>query len=270
MLLGHPQHWADAQGDVSYSDIDDLTLNVEPGERIGPPLPSPYKAMLRRIVLVGVLCGAGWTIATDEGGPDSLVSQARALIETAVASAQRFAAQSKEGPADQQGVPDGTGTALALAGQPATQANAVELPPVLMQMPVEATEPERAEAPPAASIGTAYSEKAEAADDKSPERKRAMAAGLGANLPNVLLTRLNKGDLENAAYAIKTAIAKTPDDGLFAWPPSPARHQASFEVRFVQGAAEGCRRYVVKVTKERWSSTSAALEKCVSGAPRAG
>jgi hypothetical protein len=92
--------------------------------------------------------------------------------------------------------------------------------------------------------------------------------GLGPDLPNVLLSRLSKADLENAGYAIKTALAKTQDDASFAWPKKPSRQQALFEIRFVEGAAPGCRRYVVTVTKERWSSTSAALEKC--GSVRAG
>lgn len=270
MILGREQHWAEPQCDDPYRDMDGLALNVEPGERIGPPLPSRYRAVLRKMLFGTALLAVGWVVATDEGGPDSWVTQAKALVGSAVENARRLAERPSVDTAAALADEGGASGVAAMQGEPAAEANAVVLPPVVMQTPVAEAAQDREEAPPADAIGQAYSEKAEEVQDKSPERKRAVAVGLGADLPNVLLTRLNTGDLENAAYAIKTAMAKTPDDGSFSWPPSPASHQASFEVRFVQGAAEGCRRYVVKVTKERWSSTSAALEKCAGGASGAG
>ena len=42
-----------------------------------------------------------------------------------------------------------------------------------------------------------------------------------------------------------------------------------FEVRFVPGAAEDCRRYVVTVTKDRWSTTAPPMEKCGVSTPAA-
>jgi hypothetical protein len=35
-----------------------------------------------------------------------------------------------------------------------------------------------------------------------------------------------------------------------------------FQVRFVAGAAPGCRRYVVTVTKDGWLTTALPMEKC--------
>lgn len=122
------------------------------------------------------------------------------------------------------------------------------------------------------TVGTEYTESSEAAEespDKKQKRTQAATAGLGPDLPNVLLSRLSKEDFKNAAYAIKTALAKTGDDAKFVWPSAPSRQQAVFEVRFVTGAAPGCRRYVVTVTKDRWSSTSAALERCGATMARA-
>ncbi len=61
---------------------------------------------------------------------------------------------------------------------------------------------------------------------------------------------LSATDLKNAGYAIKVALMpKTPDDASFVWPPKPSREQALFEVRFVAGASQGCRRYIVTVTE---------------------
>jgi hypothetical protein len=272
MMLGRQQHWADDRWEPPRY-LDDLSLNVEPGERIGPPLPSRYKAILRRTLLCIALIAGVWAVATDEGGPDSWVTQAKSLAATAIANVQQFAARPTQDAAPAASDMAGASAELGTPGQSAQQSSATELPPMLTQTPIDDAGKDADASPPTEAMGTAYSEKAEPAEDaqdKSPARKRAVAAGLGPDLPNVLLTRLSKADLENAAYAIKTAIAKIPDDASFAWPPATSRKQAYFEVRFVQGAAQGCRRYIVKVTKDRWSSTSAALEKCESGPAPAG
>ncbi len=98
---------------------------------------------------------------------------------------------------------------------------------------------------------------------------RAMANGLHPGLSPGLLARMSDTDFRNAGIAIKTALAETPDSGVFSWPrePKPKPKRASFEVRFVQGAPSDCRRYVVTVTKDRWSTTAQPMEKCGVRAP---
>ena len=75
-------------------------------------------------------------------------------------------------------------------------------------------------------------------------------------------------DYRNAEIAIQTAVAKTADDAVFVWPRQRKPELALFRVRFVPGAAPECRRYVVTVTKDGWSTTAPPMEKCGSAAPQ--
>jgi hypothetical protein len=99
-------------------------------------------------------------------------------------------------------------------------------------------------------------------DPADPYQKRALAVGLHPKLSRVLLTKLSATDYRNAQTAIETAVAKTPDTGTFVWPRQRTPELALFEVHFVPGAAPHCRRYVVIVTKDRWSTTALPMEKC--------
>jgi len=89
-----------------------------------------------------------------------------------------------------------------------------------------------------------------------------MAVGLHPDLSRVLLARLSATDYQNAGIAIKTALAETPDTGVFVWPRQRKPELALFQVRFVPGAAPSCRRYVVTVTKDGWLTTAPPMEKC--------
>jgi hypothetical protein len=97
---------------------------------------------------------------------------------------------------------------------------------------------------------------------------QAVAAGLHPELSRVLLAKLSVTDFRNATYAVRTAFAKTPDDGTFRWPVKRKAGLAVFEVSFVTGAGEGCRRYVVTIEKDRWLTTALPLEKCDSSEVR--
>jgi surface antigen len=265
MTLGRQQYWAETPYDTRALDFDSLALAVEPAERVGAPLPNQFKSGLWRLLLATLLVGGYWA-AVAHFGVHGLLASATSLYATVVSQAQDIASRAHQQGSASSGVgaaglasPDAPGSQITQA--PATNVVS-ELPPAQDEKAASADEPPSTE-----SMGEAYAEKAEPAEDakdNSPKRKSAVAAGLGPDLPNVLLARLSAADLKNAAYAIKTALAKTPDDAQFAWPPKPSRQQALFEIRFVQGAGQGCRRYIVTVTKDRWSSTSAALEKCGS------
>ena len=127
-----------------------------------------------------------------------------------------------------------------------------------------------------ASIETAAADKAPSvaplappkADLSDPYQRRASAAGLHPDLSRALLVRLSPADYRNASVAIDTAVAKTPDTGTFVWPRQRRPELALFQVRFVPGAAPDCRRYVVTITKDRWSTTALPMERC--GAKLAG
>lgn len=256
------RHRAESAYDTRPSDFDDIELSVDPGERVGAPLPSRHKSALGRLLVATLLVAGYWGALTNNLASERLAPVARSLLDTVVAMAQDIASRAAQ---------NKTPTPVAAQAE-----QAAVLPPVLDVTPAQedkgasaaASEPVSTEA-----LGTAYEEKAEPAEDaadKTPQRKKAVAAGLSPDLPNVLLSRLSKTDFKNAAYAITTALAKTRDDAKFSWPPSPSAQQALFEVRFVPGASPGCRRYIVTVTKDRWSSTSAALERCGMDHARAG
>ncbi|MCL4768626.1 MAG: hypothetical protein KJZ80_20610 [Hyphomicrobiaceae bacterium] len=95
-----------------------------------------------------------------------------------------------------------------------------------------------------------------------PYQMRAAAVGLHPGLSRVLLERLTPTDYRNAGVAVKTALADTPDDAVFVWPRQRKPELALFRVRFVAGAPSGCRRYVVTVVKDGWSTTALPMENC--------
>ncbi|MFT3733037.1 MAG: hypothetical protein QM780_16745 [Hyphomicrobium sp.] len=110
-----------------------------------------------------------------------------------------------------------------------------------------------------ASVSDAY---APPAPSNDPYRRKAESVGLHPDLSRVVLARLTPADYRNAAYAIQKAIKSVPDDGEFTWPRTRAKGTAVFSVHFVPGAERDCRRYVVTITKDRWTSTALPMEKC--------
>lgn len=95
-----------------------------------------------------------------------------------------------------------------------------------------------------------------------PLRQRAEAAGLHPEISRALLARLSPVDLRNASTAVETALSQTADGDVLAWPRQRKPEEALFRVHFVAGAAPQCRRYVVTVTKDGWSTTALPMEKC--------
>jgi surface antigen len=256
MKRGHQRPWAEILNNARDPDLDSLRLDVEPDDRVGAPLPNRFKSRLRRLPGCLLATGMIWTAMSNPEQAQAWFASAKSGLDVVVSSAREIAER-----ADRE-------RGAAHAGLP--KVSAEPAPPIApIEQATTSTQDGRTSSGAGelstASIGTAYAETpepAEVAQDKSPKRAHAIAAGLSPDLPNVLLTRLSESDLKNAGYAVKTALAKTPDDASFAWPPKPSQQQALFEVRFVAGASQGCRRYIVTVTKERWSSTTAAMEKC--------
>ena len=267
MAYGHPQHWAESPYDTRSVDFE---LNVEPAERVGPPLRRRSKAGRRGLFVCSVLAAGAYAYVAADPGSSGLVASVSSFFDVVIATARDMTARTENETAE---VPAFTSNAF---NEPAAPLPPLEQPDQSGGMEITPSTPTLVEetTPPAASdgdvastetLGAAYTDAPDPAKEaaaKSPQRKRAIDAGLGPDLPNVLLTRLSKADLKNAEYAIKTALAKTADDAKFAWPRKPSKEQALFEVRFATGASPGCRRYIVTVTKDRWTSTSAALERC--------
>jgi hypothetical protein len=104
-------------------------------------------------------------------------------------------------------------------------------------------------------------------DKDNPYQVRALSVGLHPGLSQALLVRLTAEDYRNAGIAIRTALAETADSDAYIWPRQAAAGLAQFHVRFPVGAAPGCRRYVVTVSKDRWATTALPMEKCGGPAP---
>ncbi len=105
----------------------------------------------------------------------------------------------------------------------------------------------------------------ELATVNDPYETKAKVAGLHPDLSRALLMELTELDYRNARIATDTALAILPDDAVLRWPKRREAGLAMFEVRFVPGASDACRRYIVTIEKNRWITTSAPIEKCGMG-----
>jgi hypothetical protein len=239
-----------------------------PGERIGQLPRRKSRALLRGVFLLAVFAG-GWAVLTDRvPWPDwqSLQATASSWMSRIAPSSQpteRASLVIAPPPRSEPPVRPITfdtapqGVPLTVPAKPAPVAGAAEK--------AAAVEP--------AAAGDREEVKSEplpppAAHPSDPYRIRAEAVGLHPDLSRVLLDRLSETDYRNAGIAIRTALAETPDSGTYVWPRQRKPELALFRVHFVQGAAPGCRRYVVAITKDGWLTTALPMEKCGTHAGR--
>jgi hypothetical protein len=233
------------------------------GERVGPPLPRTRGNPIVRILGLLVVLGAGWALATGQVAlPKWLLAEIAAAIS------------SREG-APAAPLPPVTQAAAAPL-PPVSQEPARELPRVSPQppaasepaMPATAAEPASPPRPAASGAGETAAEPLvpPSADPADPYQVKALAVGLHPDLSRALLTRLSPADYHNAGVAIRKALAETSDSAVFVWPRQRKPELALFQVHFVPGAAPSCRRYVVTVTKDGWSTTAPPMERCGSAA----
>lgn len=251
--------WHSTPDALDYDDIDSsddyVTGELLAGERIGEPLPrTGRRRLLRRSAAVALAAGGGWAYWTDQV---SVPPWLTAAVSGAISAAMK--------------------PAPPVMDQKASQVPAPSVPDIVKPLPtveVAATPGTDPAAAPTAPAAADAAEKAAAApealpppkaDKADPSAKRAEAVGLHPDLSRVLLEKMTADDYKNAGTAIKTALAETPDSGVYSWPKEREGDAALFEVRFVAGAATGCRRYVVEVTKTGWLTTALPVEKCGKG-----
>lgn len=240
----------------------------ELGERMCPP-PSRNRGgtMLQSLVVIAVIFGGGWLALYNREALDAVLSPVTSAISAAMEP--RNVARQAEPVADQlpaAPAPIASREIVAAPGvETGTEIANAQAPSDGLTSPV-ATEDDgqaAAEAPPQPLPPLNV-------DPADPYQERAMAVGLHPELSPALLSRLTADDYKNAGYAIKTALAETPERGVFKWPRKAGARQAHFEVRFVASASADCRRYVVIVTKDRWSTTAPAMETCGADLPGKG
>ncbi len=251
---------------ASYFDPredDALESPFYPGERICPP-PANTRGnpLLRVCILLLIVAGGWWLLRHPESWQGSL--------STKLATASALIDGGETGPLE----PATAAPVHADAAEAASQVDTASL-----QSPSDSAAGDDATPPPTQPLTMVATAPADegfsssplpppASDPADPYQTRAVAAGLPPDLSRALLSRLSPTDYRNARIAIETALAKTPDSGTFVWPRQRRPELALFEVRFVRGAATGCRRYVVTVTKDRWSTTAPPMEKCGSSLAR--
>ena len=255
------------RSETSEFDLDEGFAfgELDPGERIYQAQSRGGSSMLSSLMIVLVAVGGGWALLRYQ--PD-LVDKLSSRIASVSATMGYRAPPPIAPPA--AAVPPPLETANPA---PTPVVHSVDPPPA--QPPDAAGEAMKSEN--ASVITATITPPADAPieplppprpNPSDPYQTRAVAVGLHPDISRALLSRLTKADYRNAGVAIDTAVAKTPDNAVFVWPRQRKPELALFEVRFVAGAAPHCRRYVVTVTKDRWSTTAPPMERCSS--PKSG
>lgn len=252
----------DASDDFGEADrFDELVA----GERIAPPTGGRGSTVLPALMAIAIGGALAWGVAQNPWALGNAVLLARTAVGATTAPdaplasqpapiAQASALDSAE--AVKQPLPE-----VAIVQAPASEAG--EALPDKEQITSAAAASEMP-ADDAAAPASGESERLTPpiVDPKDPYQKRAAAVGLHPDLSRVLLTKMSSTDFQNAGQAIKKALAQSGGGGPFVWPQNKDAKLARFEVRFVAGAPPDCRRYVVVVTKERWSTTARPMEAC--------
>jgi hypothetical protein len=254
-----------APGDPQTYDFGSARAfdEFEAGEPIYPPRERGSSMLSAALVLL-VLFGGGWAFTQ---APADWLERLGAQVATLSALVHGSLSPSSAPPAI---APDPTRLAT-----PTPVAAAAPMPPVVEEKPMAQNEPATPPDAVAVETGTVQpAETAEAAPEKpqplpplridpgDPYQKKAVAVGLHPDLSRVVLKQLTAADYRNAAQAIDAAVAKTADDDNFVWPRQRKPEQALFRVHFVPGAAPQCRRYVVTIVKNGWSTTALPMERC--------
>jgi hypothetical protein len=251
------RHLRESSADCVFDDADEQ-YELMPGERIGPPVASTRgKTMLWGVLVVLIALGGGWALLGDQAIWSTWLPAENAAVSASV----------------DRNVPlKSTASAMAITTAPAS-VEPTSRPTVLDVAPSNLQQSSSSKAatlttaalPPANKVidePSSSSARSPTADPADPYQMRAVAVGLHPGLSRVLLSRLSPTDYRNASIAIQTAVAETPDSAVFVWPRQRKPELALFEVRFVPGASPDCRRYVVTVAKDGWSTTALPMEKC--------
>lgn len=247
-----------------FADHDSYAANWEltPGERVCPPFaPSRGRVTFRAVIALLVVLGGWWAMFAERGSWSDWLQIASAMMVSSGDAVPDIVEQ----PSDLAAAPQISGPseeALEVPSafsppEPATETNSE---PAAIEVETIASAPSDEEI--AADEPASEPLPPPTADPDDPYQARALAVGLHPGLSRVLLTQLTDTDYRNAGIAIRIAIAETPDSDAFTYPRQRKPELALFRVHFVRGAAPGCRRYVVTVTKNGWSTTALPMEKC--------
>jgi hypothetical protein len=251
---------ASAAEDDSDS-YDAYAFAFDPGERIGAPPARPRSSLPGSLLFVALMLGGGWAFMHAPAEWLGSFGERVAAVAALFRATPNFAVTSD---------PSTIATTDAvIPSAPMPEAQVKEAPPVSGEVVPNAPAANADTAVDTGSIDSAATAPPAPlppprVDPGDPYQKRAVAVGLHPDLSRVLLRRMTATDYRNAGHAIDTAIAKTADESDFIWPRQRKPEQALFRVHFVRGAAATCRRYVVTVTKDGWTTTAPPMERCGS------
>jgi len=252
-------HSTDTFPDYALEDV--LMRADEPeafyaGEPISAPPPKRGNPVRKFYLFLFAVLGAGVGLVHYGAPLQQWVSNIEQFVASAISAGQSSAPLEPVPPKDVATAE----TSGPLPPPTAPEANSQPLPEVVVtEAPGAETGSPTSETK---SDSAATESSAAPAAPTDPLRKRAEAAGLHPDLSHVLLSRLTAADYRNAAVAIDKALKTVPDDGVFEWPRSRKNGNAVFNIHFVAGAGHDCRRYVMTVTKDRWTTTALPMEKC--------
>jgi surface antigen len=266
-------------------DIDDVRENdfsepanwhageFHPGERIGAPPPPRTRSAVRQVISATVIVAVTWAAFETHTTWRPWLAMSLIKIRAELAKAQNppepKAAAAIPAPieplAAAKEVAEITGTTSpppqsAPAPAPAEPATAASPSPATSpaeaNMTTSSINPDPANTPAAAPLPEPE------VDPDDPQQKRAASVGLHPSVSKVVLASLSGTDYSNARTAIRKALAEAADTEKFIWPRDANKKNAVFQVHFVAGAARPCRRYIVTIVKNGWTTTAPPMEKC--------
>jgi len=241
-------------------DVPVFVTELSAGERIGTPLQSRRGNRVLRWSTVALICAGGaWASRDDTGTALAMLNALKTALGPVVERVATALAPPPAPPAPVAAPPP---------EPPPLPAAAEVAPASVPASSVEAPAP-AADEPAASAPARPEPLAAPAVDETNPYQKRAAAAGLHPGISAAVLQRLTAADYRNAGVAIERALKETPDDEIFVWPKPAGAGAALFQIRFVQGSNAACRRYLVNVTKDGWSTTAPAIERCGIRTPSA-
>jgi surface antigen len=244
-----------------------------PGERIGAPPPVRTQSAVRQVVSATIIVAMAWAAFETHTTWRPWLAMSLIKIRTELAKAQNpsepKAATALPAPieplAAAKDVAEITGTT-----SPPPQSTPAPAPaePATVASPSPATDLAEANIA-TSSINTDPAHTPAAAplpqpelDPNDPQQKRAASVGLHPRVSKVVLASLSDTDFGNARTAIRKALAEAADTDKVIWPRDANKKHAVFQVHFVAGAAPACRRYIVTIVKNGWTTTAPPMEKC--------
>lgn len=264
------QDFADSERAYDPSDLSCL----QPGERIGVLPRSRARSLRSRIGLLLMFAAGGWGVWSTQQMWWPLVGEGIAAVTAEI--------ERRATPTPAQETSTASAPPLPASIEPLTTAVVQAVPQAesvapVITTPMPATPSEGNQANAGVASGAGETDASQSAPEPLAEpviepgnlyQKRALAIGLHPDLSRVLLSSMSDVDYRNAGTAIRKALAQTIDDEKFTWPLKPSATLASFEVHFVKGSSLDCRRYIVTVKKNGWTTTARPMEKCGLARPQ--